>query len=847
VYNKKSSKCSFKKLMRIKWIVIALLCASLLPFSARASAAAPPPPVFQEADIVPGELIVIMQAGSNLGALNLPDQARASAQKHSGLEKLNAGIVQVPAGEEAAYILKLKKQNNVLVVEPNYRVRADLYPNDPAYPSQQYGPALIQAESAWDTTTGSNSVILAIIDSGLDTSHPEFFGRTVAGYNFIDNNTNTQDEYGHGTHVAGIAAATGNNAQGIAGLAWGVKIMPLRVLDKYGNGDYAHVADALMWAVDHGAKIMNLSFGGPYPSVTLENAIYYAYSHGAAIFAAAGNYGTSPDPLRYSVFYPAAYQQVMAVGSVGASAVRSSLSNYGTEMDLMAPGETIYSTMPMTSYTIGKATQYDTLSGTSMAAPHAAGAAALLASLACFDTPDKIYQALEDSARDLGPSGWDQYNGYGLIQVADAMALCPTTPSGAPFAVQYDLLTSQNCNPLVSYNWLAASGGGASVGDSGSTLISLPFTFDFGGQPYTSIRAHANGYISLGNHNTDPTDNNFQSNFSLPTAAKPDNFIAPFWDDLTDNFGAGRIYTTAFGAPPNRQFVIEYRNFKRSSDSGGLNFEVILFEGNNRIEMQYRALSGTGSDGSSATVGLEYGDIFSGLAGYEYSYNQVGALKNGVALLFIPYVSGSPTLPSDSVCAQTQAVTLEKGIGTACDGSPAPFDIKIAAGVLPYRTTLKIQQLNTAPSSMTKTLLDLHHYADIQLAYAPPAPTLYPMPQAYVCYSYTAQDVLAAGGHPENLFITAHDESTNQWQPLTTDLLNGMLVALAPHFSYYGVATFNTTSAASGKLDEELGLPVTGSSISREFFMSLLALGGGLIFLLSGIWLHRKNNRKQRR
>jgi hypothetical protein len=238
---------------------------------------------------------------------------------------------------------------------------------------------------------------------------------------------------------------------------------------------------------------------------------------------------------------------------------------------------------------------------------------------------------------------------------------------------------------------------------------------------------------------------------------------------------------------------------------------------------------------------LEYGNIFSGFAAYEYSSNQVGALQDGFAVLFIPYTGGSPTLPSNTVCPQTQAVTIEAGISTACDGSPTPFDVNIPAGELLYRSTLKIQQLTSAPS-MPASFLDLGQYADIRLAYSPPAPSLSPMPQVDVCYAYTPQDLLAAGGHPENLFIAAHDVSTNQWQPLATtvDSLNSRLIARAPHFSYYGVATLNPVTASSSN---GLGLPVTGSPLSREFIISLVA-GIGMVFLLRGIWRGKKFSRK---
>ncbi|MBI5952418.1 MAG: S8 family serine peptidase [Chloroflexi bacterium] len=838
--------------MRIKLLVIALLCASL-PFPARASASAPQAletNYQQQAEFVPGELIVITKTGSPISGISLPEQAQASTKKRPGLEKLNAAVIKVPVGKEDEYISKLKKLDGVLTVEPNYVVQAALYPNDPFYPTDQYGPALIQAEDAWDITTGSNAVTIAIIDSGVDDTHPEFAGRLVAGYDYIDGellpdgNPDRDDEYGHGTHVAGIAAAAGNNAAGVAGIAWDVNIMPLRVLNNLGGGSYANVAAAIIRATDNGAQIINLSLGGPGPSVTLQNAVEYAYNHGVAIFAASGNWGTA-------VFYPAAYPQVMAVGRVDSAAVRAPSSNFGAALDLMAPGDAIYSTTPMYPVTLAVTPQYGTLSGTSMSAPHAAGAAALLASLPCFDTPDKIYQALMDSALDLGSSGWDQYYGYGLIQIADAMALCPATPPTS-FAIEYDLVTSENCNPLVQYDWVDASVAPNTVfvvdnEDYRNMPLSIApdpvFAFQFGGTDYTAVTIHDNGFISLGaGRNTTPPSagGNYRVNSSLPSSAKPDHFIAPFWDDLTDTSGSANIFVKTIGAFPTRQFVIEYSGVQRAGVAGSLNFEVILFEGSNNIKMQYRSLTGSGADGSSATVGLEYGDLFNGFAGYEYSYNLRGALEDGFALMFIPFNGGDPFLPSHAVCPQMEAVTIESGVDSPCLTTPETFDVNIVVGDLLDRSVLKVQQMTAAPA-MPAQFRDLSHYADINLDYSPPAAPL--TPQVDVCYEYTANDVLAAGGHPENLFIAAHEIYTNQWQrlPTTVDSFNSLLFARAPHFSYYGVATLNPDAAGGGAgTARGLGLPVTGGPLSPRVVPLPFVLAGAIMV---GIWLRRKRRR----
>ncbi len=417
------------------------------------------------------------------------------------------------------------------------------------------------------------------------------------------------------------------------------------------------------------------------------------------------------------------------------------------------------------------------------------------------------------------------------------MSLC-STPPGTPFDVEYDLVTSDNCNPLVEYDWRDASPGAAlsPLGDSGNLPVPLPFTFNFGGQDYSSIRIHANGFISLGNKNADTPDGNFRSNALLPTTLKPDNFIAPFWDDLTDNGGTGRVYTATLGAPPNREFVIEYRGVGRAGPPANLNFEVVLFETSNNVEIQYRSLSGSYADGSSATVGLEYGNIIGGFAAYEYSHNLPGALENGLALLFIPYAGGAPTLPSHAVCPQMKAVTIESGVASACAASSGAFDVDIEAGDLLHRSPLKVQQVFTAPV-MPAAFVDLQHYADIRLSYSPPLSTL-SLPPVEVCYEYTPQDLLAAGGHPENLFIAAHERYSNQWQRLPTrvDLPNSRLFARAPHFSYYGVATLDPSGGTSGRDLDGLGLPVTGGPFSREL-AALLFLFGGLLFVTGGLWI----------
>jgi thermitase len=254
--------------------------------------------------------------------------------------------------------------DEVEYVEPNYIFKASYVPNDSFY-SFQYGPQKVQAPLAWDVTRSNSSIKIAIVDTGVQLNHPDLTPKLLPGYNFVDGNTNPSDGNGHGTHVAGIAAAATNNSLGIAGTAPLASILPVRALDNAGNGTLTNIANAIVYAADQGAQVINLSLGAPQGAVTLENAINYAWNKGAFIVASAGNDGAN------IITYPAYYDNVIAVASTDQNDQKSSFSNYGTWVEVAAPGTNILSTY-IGSY-------YAYLSGTSMACPHVAGLAALLA------------------------------------------------------------------------------------------------------------------------------------------------------------------------------------------------------------------------------------------------------------------------------------------------------------------------------------------------------------------------------------------------------------------------------------------------------------------------------------
>ncbi|WP_339998850.1 S8 family peptidase [Priestia aryabhattai] len=254
--------------------------------------------------------------------------------------------------------------DEVEYAEPDYTLSASYTPNDPFFP-YQYGPQKVQAPDAWDVTTSNGNIKIAIVDTGIQLNHPELSIKLWPGYNFVEGNLVPNDGNGHGTHVAGIAAALTENSLGIAGVAPSASLIPVRALDNSGNGLLSNIANAITYSTNAGAKVINLSLGSSQSSITLENAVNYAWNQGVVVVAAAGNEASS------TPIYPAAYQNAIAVASTDNNDQKSDFSNFGTWVDVAAPGSTILSTY-IGSY-------YAYLSGTSMAAPHVAGLAALLA------------------------------------------------------------------------------------------------------------------------------------------------------------------------------------------------------------------------------------------------------------------------------------------------------------------------------------------------------------------------------------------------------------------------------------------------------------------------------------
>jgi len=329
---------------------------------------AAPPPGVPGAQFAPHQILVKFKAG-------VPQATAAQVHaKHGGqvlevISKIDVHVVRIPVGKVGEFVRAYLLEEVVEFAEPDYIATAFYLPNDPGYANQWALPK-IQAPQAWDLSRGSSTLRIAILDTGIDQDHEDLHTKIVANRNFTTSRT-VDDRYGHGTHVAGSAAAVTDNGRGVAGVGFTTSLMNVKVLGDNGSGQYSWIANGIIWAADNGAHVINMSLGGTSASSTLESAVKYAWDKGVVLVAAAGNENTSAPT------YPAYYAECIAVAATDENDAKASFSNYGAWVDIAAPGVSIYSTLPNHPNRIG-VRNYGSLSGTSMAAPHVAGVAALV-------------------------------------------------------------------------------------------------------------------------------------------------------------------------------------------------------------------------------------------------------------------------------------------------------------------------------------------------------------------------------------------------------------------------------------------------------------------------------------
>jgi serine protease len=336
---------------------------------------------------------------------------------------------------------RLQACDEVEYAEANGYAYSTFVPSDPLYSLQWnlHNPVNggIQMQDAWDIEQGDPNVIVAVLDTGIAY---EDFGRFrlasdladvsfVPGYDFVNDDSHPNDDHGHGTHIAGTIAQSTNNGLGVAGIAFGCSVMPVKVLDDDGTGGHFAIAAGIHFAVENGAKVLNLSFGSSRDSRTLRNAVAWAHQQGATVVCAAGNDFRNGNPR----IYPAAYEEhCIAVGATRFDRTRAPYSSTGSYVDVVAPGGDTRVDQNNDGYADGILQQtfsqepgnfaYWFLQGTSMATPHVSGLAALLISRGVTH-PDRVAEIIKTTARDLGPAGWDPEYGWGMIDASAALAL----------------------------------------------------------------------------------------------------------------------------------------------------------------------------------------------------------------------------------------------------------------------------------------------------------------------------------------------------------------------------------------------------------------------------------------
>ena len=355
------------------------------------------------------------------------------------IDKIGVIHLQAPSERGLALLGHLRQRSDVEFAEFDSEVQAFLQPDDPYFSTSlasshygtisQWGPQAVSAPSAWDFTSGDPNIVIAIVDTGVDSSHPDLASKIVGQYSYVGNSA--KDGFGHGTHCAGIAAAATNNDVGIAGMCPNCGILSVKVLNDQGSGYISDVASGITYAASHGARVISLSLGGSGRSDTMRSALQYAVANNALPVCAMGNSGSSSNTPE-----PGYWHDCLSVIATDQNGAKASFSNYGVKADVAAPGVAILSTMPTYPVTLtttyGYSMNYDALSGTSMATPMVAGVAGLVLSKNPSLTPTQVAGILMASSGD--GASWISNLAFGVVNAYKAVSSAVHGDYVAPLA-----------------------------------------------------------------------------------------------------------------------------------------------------------------------------------------------------------------------------------------------------------------------------------------------------------------------------------------------------------------------------------------------------------------------------
>jgi serine protease len=398
---------------------------------------------------IPGAIVVDFKDGTTKAEFDAWEKEWGIDLEFNSIEGPQNGVTIAVGVEDVDGVLaKIRANPAVEAAEPLKMYQATFIPNDPDF-GKQWNFRQIHMPQAWELSRGKGAIV-AVLDTGIAYDDYQGFAivpdlkgiKFVKGYNFVNDDEHPNDDHGHGTHVAGTIAQATNNNEGVAGIAFEAALMPLKVLDQSGMGVSADIADAIRFATDHGANVINMSLGGGGYSRVIERAVAYARKKGVTVIAAAGNTGIG------QVAYPAAYEGAVAVSAVGPNGRRAPYSSFGKQLDVAAPGgdkraspeggilqNTIDRRNPARSL-------YEFYQGTSMATAHVSGVAALLYAKGAR-TPDEVEKALFDGASAVDGKEWSEEYGHGLLNAEESLKLIGRATAVAdwrPFAVAALLL-----------------------------------------------------------------------------------------------------------------------------------------------------------------------------------------------------------------------------------------------------------------------------------------------------------------------------------------------------------------------------------------------------------------------
>jgi hypothetical protein len=377
-----------------------------------------------DAKFVPGQILV--KPKESVSAEDFKGLARENgAELKEVLPHIGVHVLSVPEDKAEKVLEALGHNPQIEFAERDFIAEAVLTPNDTYYASYQWHLPKISAPAAWDITTGNSSPVIAVVDTGVNASHPDLNGKIIAGYDYANNDSDPTDDAGHGTEVSGTAAALGNNGIGVAGVAFANRVLAVKVLSSSGSGSYSAIVNGITYAADHGARIINLSLGGTSSSSSLQSAIDYAWNKNIVIVAAAGNAGTSTPQ------YPAACRNVVAVSATDSNDALASFSSYGSNVALAAPGVNIATTSMDGGYA--------SVAGTSFSSPIVSGVVALMSSVNPQLSNAQLVDLLKKNTDDLGAAGYDVYYGSGRVNAYKAVT-----------AAQQALQTSDTTAPTTS-------------------------------------------------------------------------------------------------------------------------------------------------------------------------------------------------------------------------------------------------------------------------------------------------------------------------------------------------------------------------------------------------------------